>query len=301
MKANEIISGINLEVIEGALQGKNCFIELDDGKKTVSIGRANDNDFVLRDDRFVERNDKSIGRKHACITVENGMCVIEDLESKNGTWVNGRRIAQKTPIMSGDVFVIGHTYIKITLKIKDVSRKLPDSRAADGLLQLIPQMEQLQNEYGVRVLARLYQFVLDIEQFIIPLTHSLLTGIDESGVLTLPSHSKRLRQLMTQSLEKNNPEAEKDIERYLKDLNYWLIAVIAGYEKAGAQWFDSLWERISPQAIERSLGRKMTSNSPEWTQYKNTVKDINSTLTQDEVKEMAARIAKKIFDDLKKK
>ena len=294
MESNkQIISGINLEAIGGLLQGEQRFIELDDEKKTVEIGRAKDNNFVLHKD------DISAGRKHVCITIENGMCMVEDLESKNGTWVNEKRITQKTPIKSGDVLVLGyHTYIKVTLKIKEVAEKLPDSISADRLLQLMAQMEQLQDKYGARVLANLYQFVLEIERFIIALT----IGVEDTVAMTLPSHPKHLKQLMTQLLEKNDPEAEKDIEGYLKDLKYWYMAVVAGYEKAEAKWFDNLWEKISPQTIERSMGRKKTlSSSPEWIQYKNTVRDLNSNLIQDEVKEMAIKLAKEMFNDLKKK
>ncbi len=284
----EIISGITLEVIEGLMQGEKCFVELDD-KKTVSIGRANNNDFILHKD------DISAGRKHACITVENGICMVEDLESKNGTWVNEMRVTQKTPIKSGDVLGMGYyTRVKVTLKIKDISEKLPESIDVDGLLPLMTQMEQLQDKYGARVPANLYQFVLEIERFIIALT----IGVEVSAVLTLPSHSRHLKQLMAQLIEKNNTEdekAEKAIEGYLKDLKYWLMAIIAGYGEAETQWFDNLWEKISPQSIERSAERKNT----EWIQYKKIVGDINSNLIQDEVKEMALGIAKKTFHDLK--
>ena len=50
------------------------------------LGRQPDNSLVLRDNRA--------SRQHARIVAENGAYVIEDLESRHGTWVNGERIAR---------------------------------------------------------------------------------------------------------------------------------------------------------------------------------------------------------------
>jgi pSer/pThr/pTyr-binding forkhead associated (FHA) protein len=41
-------------------------------------------------------------RRHARLTVINNRAWLEDLESKNGTFVNGRRIASRTVLRSGD-------------------------------------------------------------------------------------------------------------------------------------------------------------------------------------------------------
>src|SRR6185503_3974125 len=50
------------------------------------IGRQPDNNLVLRDNRA--------SRTHARIIAENGQYVLEDLDSRHGTWVNGERIAR---------------------------------------------------------------------------------------------------------------------------------------------------------------------------------------------------------------
>lgn len=50
------------------------------------LGRQPDNNLVLRDNRA--------SRQHARIVAENGAYVIEDLNSRHGTWVNGERIAR---------------------------------------------------------------------------------------------------------------------------------------------------------------------------------------------------------------
>lgn len=61
---------------------------------TTSIGRWQDNDVVV-DDRWVSRY-------HARIRREEGQYLIEDLGSKNGTIVNGRRIVGPTALHDGD-------------------------------------------------------------------------------------------------------------------------------------------------------------------------------------------------------
>jgi phosphoserine phosphatase RsbU/P len=50
------------------------------------IGRQPDNNLVLRDNRA--------SRTHARIIAENGQYVLEDLDSRHGTWVNGERVAR---------------------------------------------------------------------------------------------------------------------------------------------------------------------------------------------------------------
>jgi sigma-B regulation protein RsbU (phosphoserine phosphatase) len=52
------------------------------------IGRQPDNNLVLRDNRA--------SRTHARIIAENGHYVIEDLDSRHGTWINGERTARHT-------------------------------------------------------------------------------------------------------------------------------------------------------------------------------------------------------------
>lgn len=53
-----------------------------------TIGRHADNSLVLRDNRA--------SRNHARIVGENGSYVVEDLNSRHGTWVNGERVARRT-------------------------------------------------------------------------------------------------------------------------------------------------------------------------------------------------------------
>jgi DNA-binding response OmpR family regulator len=64
------------------------------GEPVTAIGRWQDNDVVV-DDRWVSRY-------HARIRREDDHYVIEDLDSKNGTFVNGRRITGPAVLSDGD-------------------------------------------------------------------------------------------------------------------------------------------------------------------------------------------------------
>src|ERR671912_1130894 len=73
-------------------------IELGDG--VLQIGRARDNDIVLTG------AEKGVSRVHAELRFENGRYVVVDLQSQNGTWVNGRRV-DRAEVPAGAEIVIG--------------------------------------------------------------------------------------------------------------------------------------------------------------------------------------------------
>src|SRR5512136_2898271 len=71
------------------------------GSRRVTIGRAATNDIVL--------SDQYSSGVHAVIApTEKGFCLI-DQGSKNGTFVNGRRVAGEIDLTRGDEILIGST------------------------------------------------------------------------------------------------------------------------------------------------------------------------------------------------
>jgi hypothetical protein len=83
-----------------------------------SIGRQADNHLVLRDNRA--------SRHHAQILFENGAYVIEDFDSRHGTWVNGERVARRVLHNSDRVdFGVQDSYqLTFTLEKDDLHRLL---------------------------------------------------------------------------------------------------------------------------------------------------------------------------------
>ena len=58
----------------------------------------------------------SVSRRHATIVIANGKATLEDLNSKNGTFLNGEKIRRRTPLTDGDQVRIGpETFVFRTL------------------------------------------------------------------------------------------------------------------------------------------------------------------------------------------
>jgi pSer/pThr/pTyr-binding forkhead associated (FHA) protein len=66
--------------------------------------------------------DKSASRTHCRIFQQNDSWVIEDLQSTNGTFINGARI-QKQPLRDGEVILLGNT--KIVFHLEDLQEDRP--------------------------------------------------------------------------------------------------------------------------------------------------------------------------------
>ena len=65
----------------------------------------------------------SISRRHARILIEEGEVVLEDLASKNGTFVRGERISVPTRLADGDVFRLGRVSMKLRAGQADQSTR----------------------------------------------------------------------------------------------------------------------------------------------------------------------------------
>ncbi|RPI48662.1 MAG: FHA domain-containing protein, partial [Chloroflexi bacterium] len=73
----------------------------------VTIGRDDDNRIVLADGRA--------SRHHATIEDRAGTLVVQDLQSANGTFVNGRRVAGTQVLRQDDAIRIGDTFLDVHL------------------------------------------------------------------------------------------------------------------------------------------------------------------------------------------
>jgi DNA-binding winged helix-turn-helix (wHTH) protein len=58
-------------------------------------------------DASVFVNDVSVSRRHASVSVHHGIAVIEDLQSRNGTFLNGQRLDAATELRDGDLIGLG--------------------------------------------------------------------------------------------------------------------------------------------------------------------------------------------------
>jgi pSer/pThr/pTyr-binding forkhead associated (FHA) protein len=54
-------------------------------------------------------DDEQASRQHALLRCQSDGCELYDLDSRNGTWVNGVRIGQPTRLQAGDIIQLGNT------------------------------------------------------------------------------------------------------------------------------------------------------------------------------------------------
>ena len=71
----------------------------------MTIGRDDTADLQLRD--------KAVSRRHATLRVEGETAVIEDLGSRNGTFVNGDRVGDARRLREGDAVQVGATVLEV--------------------------------------------------------------------------------------------------------------------------------------------------------------------------------------------
>lgn len=65
-----------------------------------------------------------VSRAHASITVQGSELGIKDLDSKNGTWIAGKRITS-APLHDGDEIILGRTRAVVRLTRTDVTMTAP--------------------------------------------------------------------------------------------------------------------------------------------------------------------------------
>lgn len=91
-----------IKIVDGPLVGSHMDItQLQD----LTLGRGQDSDFVLGDDYASGRHARLMRRGHDWF--------IEDLDSRNGTYVNGARIDQPERISLDSDITIGRTTVRL--------------------------------------------------------------------------------------------------------------------------------------------------------------------------------------------
>ena len=94
---------MHLTVIEGDMKGKSFDVT---GIGTYTIGRK-ECDIVL--------DDEKVSRKHASIVIiREGQYAVQDLASRNGTFVNGVRLTRRN-LQHNDLIRVGNTTMRFTV------------------------------------------------------------------------------------------------------------------------------------------------------------------------------------------
>lgn len=78
-----------------------------DGRPPFEVGRGRELDLALPD--------PEVSRRHARFESRNGVVYVDDLKSRNGTFLNGRRVTEAIEVREGDAIDVGTTRLLVTL------------------------------------------------------------------------------------------------------------------------------------------------------------------------------------------
>jgi two-component system, cell cycle response regulator len=151
-----------LTVLTGGMSGKQFKVS----KGTAVIGRAPTVELRVEDD--------GISRTHARIRAETNRAWVEDMGSRNGTFVNGAKIGAATELRDGDKIQVGRSTI-IRFGFQDdldesFHENLMSSALRDGLTKLFNKryfLERLDSElkFAQRHSTALSLLMLDLDHF----------------------------------------------------------------------------------------------------------------------------------------
>src|SRR5262249_48424772 len=97
-------------------EGRSTTYPLTADKNRIVVGR-------LTGVELCYPEDSGLSRQHLAFTRVGGGWQVEDLGSKNGTLINGRKLDQKTPFRPGDRVSAGH----LTIEFSDTTPATPQT------------------------------------------------------------------------------------------------------------------------------------------------------------------------------
>jgi DNA-binding winged helix-turn-helix (wHTH) protein len=115
----------------------------EDARQPAAQGRLIEGDRVHRlkkgenvigrdDDCSVVVDFTGVSRHHARITVEDGRFVLEDLDSKNGTWINENRVREPIDLRDGDCIRLGGVSVTFRSNVRASTTVSATTRASSS-------------------------------------------------------------------------------------------------------------------------------------------------------------------------
>ena len=89
-------------------------------------------------------------------------------------------------------------------------------------------------------------------------------------------------------MEDGDPAVVDEIRNYLMDLGHWQIALITAFEKAGNEWTQQTWDRVSPAAIRNaskvspSMFKMGMGKAELWSTFERVVRDLHPEVAADQ-------------------
>jgi pSer/pThr/pTyr-binding forkhead associated (FHA) protein len=108
LQAGEKLMDVTLQVRLGPILGRGMRVPVG---QTVKVGRSLQSDIAFPNDAYMSRT-------HFSLDWDGGACWITDLDSRHGTFVNGKRV-QKALLRDGDTVWAGVTVLVVQLHAHD--------------------------------------------------------------------------------------------------------------------------------------------------------------------------------------
>ena len=205
-----------IHILNGPEKGRT----FDMDRETIFVGRSSANDLRLKDN--------SISRRHLSVQAKDGKFYVKDLESTNGTFVEGRRIQPGTevavtdgvPLAIGNIFLsIGKQFqgdIKSIEEAIDLSNRLTD---ASHIAAKDRPMTPLRNmEFVFKVCEALMESVnihKTLEK-VLNYIFQLLERIDRGVIILLDMETQKIADIIC-SYEKSQDETVMMYSRTVVD------------------------------------------------------------------------------------
>jgi signal transduction histidine kinase/pSer/pThr/pTyr-binding forkhead associated (FHA) protein len=115
-----------------------------------SIGRARDNDIVILD--------QSLSRYHARIDVSDERIQISDLQSRNGTWINGKK-TEETKLHHGDSIKWGDVRCVVVVETAAIVKEISGDLSEISLKDLVEKSHKSQSKDRLNIILKVSQLL----------------------------------------------------------------------------------------------------------------------------------------------
>jgi len=174
---------------------KGDFFRIPLKKEKVSIGRSPDNDITVPD--------PFCSSQHGFIYPRNGEYVIRDNHSKNGIFLNGKKIQAETELQKGDEILLGSTRIVFDKEIS-TNVELTDVPSPSSNINTIMHLEEILKKPDISTTIKAEARSLDVEK--IKSEHKSLSVISEvSKALVLHMPLNQLLDRVMDLINENLP------------------------------------------------------------------------------------------------
>jgi ABC transport system ATP-binding/permease protein len=185
--------------------GSQIIIERPFGSKpNLTLGRAEENDIRL--------DGLLISNHHARVSNEGGTLTIEDLNSTNGTYLNGTRITSREPLRANDVIQIG----SFVLNVHPKRGVLVFDNRAKTRIDVLKITKQVPNRSG----AGKIRLLDDVDLCIQPNEFVGMLGPSGAGKSTLMDSLNGMRPASTGVVLINNLDLYRNLDSLKQSIGY---------------------------------------------------------------------------------